>query len=103
MTRHEQPAWSRRAVLLAVASAVILACFWSFGGVGFAQPSVAAHQYQYGGKKVKVCHKGKRTIRVSRSALPAHLAHGDTVGKCRKDRGKRGHDRDRDRRDGRRG
>ncbi len=33
------------------------------------------------GEKVIVCHKG-RTNSVNRSALPAHLGHGDTVGPC---------------------
>lgn len=32
-------------------------------------------------KKVKVCHNG-HTIVISKSALPAHLAHGDTEGPC---------------------
>jgi hypothetical protein len=32
-------------------------------------------------KKVAVCHKG-RTIMVSEAAVPAHLAHGDTLGPC---------------------
>jgi hypothetical protein len=31
--------------------------------------------------KVTICHKGK-AISVSREALNAHLAHGDTVGPC---------------------
>jgi len=31
--------------------------------------------------KVTICHKG-RTITISESALPAHLAHGDTIGAC---------------------
>jgi hypothetical protein len=31
---------------------------------------------------VKVCHKGKKTLRVSASAVAAHLGHGDTLGKC---------------------
>ena len=31
--------------------------------------------------KVQVCHKGK-TIWVDRHAVPAHLAHGDTLGRC---------------------
>ncbi len=38
-------------------------------------------QDQYQPKKVTICHKG-HTITISRSALPAHLAHGDTVGPC---------------------
>ena len=44
------------------------------------QLSSAGAQYP---KKVKVCHKGK-TITISQSALPAHLAHGDTPGECKK-------------------
>jgi hypothetical protein len=41
-----------------------------------------------GGDKVTICHRppgnpeNARTITVSRSALPAHLAHGDTLGPC---------------------
>ena len=32
--------------------------------------------------KITICHKGKNTITISVSALPAHLAHGDTCGAC---------------------
>jgi hypothetical protein len=31
--------------------------------------------------KVTVCHKGV-TLTISRNALDAHLAHGDTIGAC---------------------
>jgi hypothetical protein len=45
----------------------------------------AAHD-QYKPEKVTICHRtgsGKPvTITISRSALPAHLAHGDTIGPC---------------------
>lgn len=33
-------------------------------------------------KKVTLCHKGKNTITVGAAAVPAHLAHGDTLGEC---------------------
>lgn len=33
-------------------------------------------------EKVDVCHKGKKTINISVNAVPAHLAHGDTLGSC---------------------
>ncbi len=32
--------------------------------------------------RVTLCHKGRDTIVVNASAVPAHLAHGDTVGPC---------------------
>ncbi len=32
--------------------------------------------------QVSLCHKGKGTISVSASAVPSHLAHGDTLGAC---------------------
>ena len=32
--------------------------------------------------KVTVCHKGKKTLSISRSALDAHLRHGDFRGPC---------------------
>jgi len=32
--------------------------------------------------KVTLCHKGKNTLSVGESAVPAHLAHGDTLGSC---------------------
>jgi hypothetical protein len=31
---------------------------------------------------VTLCHKGKNTITVDAAAVPAHLAHGDTLGPC---------------------
>ncbi len=40
------------------------------------------------GKKVELCHippgnpENAHTIRVSENAVPAHLAHGDTLGPC---------------------
>ena len=37
---------------------------------------------EYGDKKIDVCHKGKNTISISVSAVPAHIAHGDTLGPC---------------------
>jgi hypothetical protein len=39
-----------------------------------------------GGEKVLICHKpdhnGGHTLRVAPAAVPAHLAHGDTLGPC---------------------
>ena len=39
-------------------------------------------QYQYGKKKVTLCHKGKKTITVGAPAAKAHLRHGDKLGRC---------------------
>lgn len=33
-------------------------------------------------EKVTICHKGRVTIEVDKSALNTHLAHGDTLGAC---------------------
>jgi hypothetical protein len=33
-------------------------------------------------EKQAVCHKGKNTLFLPPSAIPAHLAHGDTLGPC---------------------
>jgi ABC-type sugar transport system substrate-binding protein len=70
-------------VLIAAAAAVgsVLAA----AALGGSPP--ASQQYQYD-KKVTICHHtGSQknpfvTITVSRNALPAHLAHGDTLGPC---------------------
>jgi hypothetical protein len=43
--------------------------------------SPAAHQYTPA--KAMICHNG-HTIVINRSALPAHLANGDTSGSCSK-------------------
>jgi ABC-type sugar transport system substrate-binding protein len=65
---------------VAAAGSVLAAVAW--GG-----PKAASQEYQYD-KKVTICHHtGSQknpfvTITVSRNALPAHLAHGDTLGPC---------------------
>jgi hypothetical protein len=33
-------------------------------------------------EKVTMCHNGKYSISASANAVPAHLAHGDTLGAC---------------------
>ena len=81
----EKHAWrAPRGVLTIIVSAVLLVCFWAVGGVGFVTSSASAQEYQY--DKVTICHRTRSgtsaEITVSVNALPAHLAHGDTVGAC---------------------
>jgi hypothetical protein len=86
---------------------LMLGTLGAFGGLGYAAsgtksvanvvkravaPSTprtvqgSAAQDQYAPQKVTICHHAgpnKRvTITISESALPAHLAHGDTIGPC---------------------
>jgi len=35
-----------------------------------------------GGDTAVVCHKGKKTLELPRSAAQAHLDHGDKLGPC---------------------
>jgi ABC-type sugar transport system substrate-binding protein len=69
--------------LIAVAAAAVSV----FASVAWGGSSAASNEYQYD-KKVTICHHtGSEqnpfvTITVSRNALPAHLAHGDTLGPC---------------------
>ena len=79
---HPTRGRSLRALLVGAVAAAALASLAVLAGVGVANGSISAAQYQYGPKgKTTICHKGK-TITVSNSALPAHKRHGDTVGPC---------------------
>jgi hypothetical protein len=62
------------------AGAVLAAVAW--GG-----SPASTQQYQYEKKETICHHTGSQTnptvtITVSRNALPAHFAHGDTLGPC---------------------
>jgi hypothetical protein len=50
-------------------------------------PGNPDYQPPYEGEKVMICHKpaknkGGKTLTLPASAIPAHLAHGDTLGAC---------------------
>lgn len=75
---------SLRTALAAVLAVSSLGVFAAFGRAGL-DAAMAQYEYEYG-KKVTLCHHPNQppneTIRVSESAVPAHLAHGDTLGPC---------------------
>ena len=62
---------------IAVMTAILL------GGLAFSQSAFA--NGNNGQQKVTICHlgdEGPETITVAAPAVPAHLAHGDTLGSC---------------------
>jgi hypothetical protein len=75
-----------RLAIAAIVSAGLLVPLAAFGANGDGQSSSAAAEYQY---LITICHHTQSetnptvTIRVNVNALPAHQAHGDTVGACR--------------------
>ncbi len=62
-------------------SAAALSAFSLTFNFQTARRAVAECRAESFGEKVTVCHQG-RTISIQRSALAAHLAHGDTEGEC---------------------
>jgi hypothetical protein len=82
MKTHSRRKGTRTAFAATLALGLLLVLS-VFGGVGFAKnPGAAEKQY---GKKVTLCHKGKKTISVSKNAGKAHVKHGDTLGPCASD------------------
>lgn len=76
MVKGVRQSWIARLCLIAAIGVYA----WSMISVAAGSPVSSAYQYQYG--KTTICHKGESTITVADEALPAHLAHGDTIGPC---------------------
>ena len=76
-----KPKKTSRIAAAAVMVVCMLVAVAALGGVGHAQNVITAAQGAYG-KKVTICHKGKKTISIGKSAWPAHQRHGDTLGTC---------------------
>lgn len=72
-------------VAAALASVALVSVVQAARSVSAQRPAAAAVEYP---KKVTICHRtGSKknpfvTITVSRNAVPAHLRHGDRLGRC---------------------
>ena len=88
-------------IVVAIAASAAFAALGGVGlaqnGIGHQQSQVGLQQFQYG-KKVTVCHKGKKSIRISVRGWLGHKRHGDAMGTCEvsKRHGKHGKHRKKD-------
>jgi hypothetical protein len=87
MERFSTPRVVQAAVAATIAAVVLIALALAGAAVSPAGTSTPTADAAYP-KRITICHRTKsktnpyRTIRVSRSALKAHLRHGDGMGRC---------------------
>lgn len=87
MERVSRPRVVQAVIAATITSGVLIALALAGASVSPAGTSTPAVDAAYP-KKITICHRTKskknpyRTIRVSRSALKAHLRHGDGIGRC---------------------
>ena len=87
----------RAVLLVALSTGLMVGCTNSrYDRSGRSYPASARVDSRGGQDRYVVCHKGKKTKTLPRSAVRAHLDHGDRFGSCRRS------DRRDDRRDDRR-
>ena len=60
---------------------LLVALVLALGACGHIRIADHGHGHK-GGDTVLICHKGKKTMELPRSAAEGHMNHGDRYGRC---------------------